>query len=188
MELGSIPDKYQEFQVNDEFFIPVKRNIFGRFGYGLINEKNDILIAIAVVPYINATDKDLEFMLATTRAANPDKNIRLEDVHPNNLWKNSISSFIDSAAGKAISADQSMISALNADTVVIFPLKMDNLYLGKYNKCQYVLIHKNDTGDGRILYFYTDENARMIDKEIADTWGFLKFQKDSLQSEREQGQ
>jgi len=178
-----MPDGYEEVKAEDKvYYSPEKGKFLGRILYKIINQEKDIVIGLTTIPIFDATEKELKVRLLMARAAQPGKEITLADVHQNNAWKNTIKAHIDSAASPPVYADAYRRELINADTAVIFPMKVDNPYQDTYTKCKYVVIQRDNRGEGQLLCFYHDDNAHLVDEEIRRTWGVLKFRADSLHS------
>lgn len=172
-----LPEGYEELEVQE--FRPIQGQHFDRMYYSMVNLDKDILIGFLPVPYIHFDEEDMEFHVGMAKLYNPD--ITSETIAlGNNAWKGWAGSYVDLNTGPPVPLDAKMTALAHADTAVIFPLKMEYPYKGHYTKCKYVIIHRDNRGDGRILYFYHNGNAHLVDDEIERTWGMLQFRADSL--------
>lgn len=172
------PEGYRYFEAETRIFLP----LIGKGGLGvldyLINTNNDIMIGVSAIPFLEADDNELRLRVALTNGVNKNNDATMESVHPNNNWKNIMRAFADSMKVADFKSDDLM--SLNADTVVVFPVRMEQPHLGKYDKCKCLIMHKDYAGVGRILYLYHDQNEHLVDAEIRKTWGMLVFRPDSL--------
>ena len=180
----SMPDGYKKAEVDDtKRYWPTKTKYLASYLHTIINAKHDIMIGMYALPIPKEeyTEKDKKFYRAIARMNDPDKVIPDDFFDRNTEWKIPIDQHIDSLASPVyfpISDDQK--KKLNADTVVMFQMKIDEerAFQGKYNRCRYIVMHKDTTGDGTILYFYNAGNEHLVDEEIHRTWGLLRFTKE----------
>ena len=174
------PEGYRYFETESHDFLPlISKGGMGVLEY-LIHTGNDIMIGVSAIPFMEADDNELRFRASLTNSVNKNNDATMESVHPNNNWKNMMRTYADSVKGTDVEFDD--LIPLNADTVVVFPVKMEQVHLGKYDKCKSVIMHKDYAGVGRLLYFYHDQNEHLVDAEIRRTWGTLVFRPDSLDS------
>ena|GEM_PF-2607192 len=172
------PEGYRYFETESHIFLPlVDKGGMGILEY-LINTNNDIMIGVAAIPFLEADDDELRLRVALTNGANNNNDATTESVHPNNNWKSIIKAFADPLKVADFKFDDLM--SLNADTVVVFQVRMEQPHLGKYDKCKCLIMNKDYAGVGRLLYFYNDQNGHLVDVEIRRTWGTLVFRPDSL--------
>ena len=178
----SMPEGYKKSDVDDrKKYYPTKGiHLPSSYLYTIINKENDIIIGMYGLPISKTeyTEQERHVLTVMAKYYNPDIVITEEYFNPNNAWKGAMNGLVDSTATPflfPVTDDQ--MKELNADTVIIFQMKIDEdrTFQGKYNRCKYVLMQKDSTGLGTILYFYHDENAHLVDAEIARTWGILRY-------------
>ena len=72
------------------------------------------------------------------------------------------------------------LKKVNADRGVIYNLKVDYKYRGVYVKCKKIALYKDNMGRVEILFFYMENQEKIVNEEIEKTWGMLKFKYDFL--------
>jgi len=163
----------------DKRYSPSKGVDLNSYPYTVVNPENDIMIGMYSLRIKGSeySKKEKDFLLAFAKAADPNTTVTGE-FSPNNSWKDSTKPLVDTTASPVyLPVTDGQIEALNADTVVIFHVKIDEdrAFQGKYTHCKSVVMHKDYTGFSVILYFHHEGNKHLVDDEIARTWGVLKF-------------
>ena len=93
----------------------------------------------------------------------------------NHAWLADVRNEGDSSVAPALYFDRTQASRINADTVALYQLRMEKTFYGHYTHCKILVIHKENTGDAEICYFYNDQSRDMVNNEIKSTYGMLKF-------------
>lgn len=63
----------------------------------------------------------------------------------------------------------------NADVGAKFCMTSNRSFRGKYPYCKVVILHKENRSDIMLLYFYTDESRKELDRIIKQTAGMLRY-------------
>jgi len=154
---------YSELNFTGRFVPDYPESSFGlsTIFYSIKYDKDDIVIGFAPMPIIKE-DKD-----------NLTNQIYPHDMNKN--WLVNLKVQADTVNGKIVYLDAEKVIAINADKVVIYQLKMKQVFLGKYTYCKVLLIHKENVSDAQIFYFYNNTSKSLVDSQIKATYGVLKF-------------
>jgi hypothetical protein len=125
------------------------------------NDERDVAIGIIIKPLFRPDTTSLTY--------------RLFHYDVNHAWLTDIRNEGDSTVAPAFYFDRAQASRLNADTVALYQLRMEKTFVGHYTHCKILVIHKENTGDAEICFFYNDHSGDMVNNEIKTTYGMLKF-------------
>ena len=159
--LYQLPKNYHGIAVQG-FYIANKNNLQSDLEYGLKNEKYKIVVAFALVKSIPTN---------TPRG----KRIREVSGDPGKINQEVITLEADTILSKIKYLDTLLLKKVNADSGVIYKMKISNKYMGIYAQCKKIILYKSEWGRTEILFFYNKKEDALVDKEIVKTWGMLKF-------------
>lgn len=177
-----IPDGYLVEKLEETLLYFLGHNkTHGGFYFNIYPTDKEMVISVKRVEILGYDEEErLKFRARRAKFYHPD-GINLDKYRFNNIWKLSIPPAIDSTQGKAVGLGRYYEKKSRADTVVLYPLKMEEgySYQDKYTKCKVVILHKNDIWRAIIFYFFTDEiGSEEVDREIKRSWGFLRFKEE----------
>lgn len=159
--LYQLPKNYHGIAVQG-FYIANKNNLQSDLEYGLKNEKHKIVVAFALVKSIPTN---------TPRG----KRIREVSGDPGKINQEVITIEADTLLSKIKYLDTLQLKKVNADSGVIYNMKISNKYMGIYARCKKIILYKSEWGRTEILFFFNKNDDTLVDKEIEKTWGMLKF-------------
>lgn len=155
------PDNYFCIEPPSSYFSIHPDYNLGTSLIGMINNDNEIMISIFSMPYPKGATRAERYLIAT--------------VDLNNNAKKTSEAEIDSTLTKAMEINSSHLKKLNADRGIIYNIKVKNLYLGIYPRCKKIEIYKDNIGRSEILFFYKENQEKIVNEEIEKTWGMLRF-------------
>lgn len=161
----SAPKSYSKLNYSG-YFVADPNYILSTIFYSIKSNENDIVIGISLVPIV-IDDKE-----SLTSELFPNE--------PNNNWKLSIKTEADTSSNNIEFYNKKQLAYINADNAALYQLKMKRIFLGKYNFCKVIIMHKQNWGDAELLYFYNDKSKDVIDKQIKATKDILKFKTDKV--------
>jgi hypothetical protein len=129
--------------------------------YTIRNDRRDVAIGIIIKPLFPPDTASLTY--------------RTFPYDINHAWLADVKNERDSTVMPAFYFDRAQASRLNADTVALYQLRMEKTFYGHYTHCKILVMHKKNTGDAEICYFYNDQSRDVVDNEIKTTYGMLKF-------------
>jgi hypothetical protein len=138
------------------------KNLQSTLNHGIKYEKHNIIVA---------------FSLITTKPDNTPRGIRLREVFgdPARINLEAIAYEADTTLSKTIYLDTLQLKKVNANRGVIYNMKINNKYMGIYARCKKIVLYKDNAGRVEVLFFYNKGDDALVDEEIENTWGMLKF-------------
>ena len=166
-------------------FIKLKRNkeeylhcIFKRtyeaYRYKVRSKDKNFVAVICIPPVYSIDSVNIYFELA------PDLIMEISTYHLNHIkadfWHNR-GEPVTSTAGLPLEYKSSQYArqAFNADTVIIYPLKVLKKYKKKYNHCQALLLQKNSRGPICLYCFYNDKGEKKLDTYLKSLEGMFWY-------------
>jgi hypothetical protein len=132
------------------------------FLIGLVNYNNNkIMITISMMPYPKPINKISRYLIA--------------NVDLNHISEKALALEIDTNFSKLKFIKASYIKKINADRGYIYNIKVQDKYLGIYPRCKKIVVYKDNIGRAEILFFYKENQEKIINEEVVKTWGMLKF-------------
>ncbi|MBF4471887.1 hypothetical protein [Flavobacterium sp. HJJ] len=132
------------------------------FDHGIKSKTHDIVVAFAMI-YIMADD--------TPRG----KRIREVFGNPTKINLEAIAYEADTTWYKVKYLDSLQLKKISADRGIIYNMKITKKYKGIYDRCKKIIEYKDNVGRAEILFFYNKGDDALVDEEIKNTWGMLKF-------------
>lgn len=179
-----VPEGYRVEKLDGSLYECSPGRILGNFYFNIYPPDQEIVISMRPKPasqYNHWDEKTRAFHAKMAKFYHPDAGITTENYTFNNIWKISVLALKDTLQGKPIGLGAYYEKKSRGDTVVLYPIKIEKgfPYQGKYTRGKGIILHKNDIGQARIYYFYTDEvDPKEVDREIRRSWGFLQFKKE----------
>jgi hypothetical protein len=161
---------YMEYQVPKDYhgivvehcFSPNEDFIQSALHHSIKCKKHNIVVAFALI---------------TAKPDNTPRGIRIREAlgDPARINLEAIANEADTILSKTKYLDTLQLKKVNANRGVIYNMRMNNKYIGTYARCKKVEIYKDNVGRAEILFFYNKGDDALVDEEIENTWGMLKF-------------
>lgn len=156
-----VPKNYHGIVV-ESFYNANEKFLQSALQHGIKYEKHDIVIAFALV---------------STKPDDTPRGIRIREVFgdPNRISQVVITNEADTTLSKVKYLDSLELKKVNASRGVIYNMKIINKFKGIYTRCKKIAIFKDNIGRLEVLFFYNKGDDALVDEEIENTWGMLKF-------------
>lgn len=134
------------------------------FLIGLVNDNNNnnnkIMITISMMPYPKPINKISKYLIA--------------NVDLNHISEKALVYEMDTNLSKLKFIKASYIKKMNANRGYIYNTKVQDKYLGIYPRSKKIVVYKDNIGRAEILFFYKENQEKIVNEEIVKTWGMLK--------------
>jgi hypothetical protein len=131
------------------------------FCISMINKDNSIMIGISPISYPKGVSKAEKFLIAT------------QDM--NHISKKALAAEMDIRFSNKNLIGVPQLKKMNADRAYVYNIKVYKLYLGIYPRCKKIEVYKDNIGRAEILFFYKENQEKIVREEINKTWGMIKF-------------
>lgn len=159
-----MPNGYQTLDSPTQQYVPVDGATSAIFYF--IQKKSDILIGFVLIPIFKPISKT--------------DSVFFKPYDPNDSFGNTVKSQSDTLHRPLYRYNLNELGKINAEKAVKYNLKMNRVFMNRYNYCIAVAIHRDNIGDGFIYYFFNDKSKNTVHREIETTKYMLKFSPDSL--------
>lgn len=155
------PNNYFCITPPDSYFDIHPSYMQSMFCIAMINKDNSVMITVSPIPYPKGVSKAEKFLIAT------------EDL--NHLSKEALAAEMDIRFSNKNLIGVPQLKKINANRAYVYNMKVYKLYLGIYPRCKKIEVYKDNIGRAEILFFYKENQEKIVNEEIKKTWGMLKF-------------
>ncbi|WP_026715534.1 hypothetical protein [Flavobacterium daejeonense] len=156
------PDNYFYISPVSSYFEIYPTIQQSQYNISMINKDNQIMICVAVIHYPEGKTRAQKYLIA--------------NVDLNRRSKEAIAAEMDNRFSNKNLLSVSHIKKMNANRAYVYNMKVrKNLYLGIYPRCKKLIVYKDNVGRVEILFFYKENQEKIVREEINKTWGMLKF-------------
>lgn len=149
------PKNYTKVSENIYLVRTHERNEFpGLLNIVLENSKKTFAIGLVLLPIIYSSTRD--------------------SLRANYSYLATLKLEQDESSFKSIGLYKKNYSITKADSGIIYQLKLEKLFLNKYDSCRVLVLHKENVADAFMYFFYKKENTS-IDEEIKKNCSTLIF-------------
>ena len=156
------PDNYFYVRAVSSYFEIYPNNRQSQSYISMINNDNQIMFSVAVIRYPEGKTRAQKYLIAT------------EDLNrPHKKW---LYSEMDIRfSNKNLIGGVPQLKKINANRAYVYNIKVYKLYLGIYPRCKKLIVYKDNVGRVEILFFYKENQEKIVREEINKTWGMIKF-------------
>ncbi len=99
-----------------------------------------------------------------------------DSLRANNSYLATIANEQDESNFKTIMLSRRFARRVNADVVKMYQVRMEKLFLNKYDRCRALIYHKQNIADATVYFFYTAATSEAeLEEEIKKNKQIIKF-------------